>query len=603
MVPNAKNLDCKIYPLSLEEQRQLDEFLDENLKTGQIRPSKSPMASPFFFVKKKDGTLRPIQDYRKLNDMTVKNRYPLPLIQELVDKLSQARYFTKLDVRWGFNNVRIKEGDEWKAAFRTNRGLFEPLVMFFGLTNSPATFQTMMNTIFKDEIDSGKVIIYLDDILIFTETLEEHELMVRKVLQKLRDNKLFLKHTKCEFERSEVEYLGLISHNTIRMDPTKVQAVVEWPTPRHKRDVQQFLGFMNFYRRFIEGFAALAKPLSALTGNGEWQWTATEAVAFKELKRRITSAPVLVIPKAKGRFRLEADSSDYALGAILSQQQEDGTWRPVVFISYALNETERNYEIYDKEMLAIMHALSECRQYLLGALEVFEIWTDHKNLEYFRKPQKLNRRQARWVAELQEFHFTLHHKPGKAMAKADYLSRRAGHLKGENDNENIVLLKPEHFRVHHHDINAVSDEIMARIKRAAKNRDKLVQHALANKEKDWTELDGHVVTWKHRFYVPRDKKLREDLIRWHHDTNLAGHPGRYKTHEMITRNYWWPRLNADIRSYVDGCQACQRTKPRRMAPPAPLSPNTIPTRPWQIVSCDLIGPLPVKWLRYDLGIC
>jgi hypothetical protein len=362
LLPNAKNLDCKIYPLSPDEQKQLDEFLDENLRTGRIRPSKSPMASPFFFVKKKDGFLRPIQDYRKLNDMTIKNRYPLPLIQELVDKLSKARFFTKLDVRWGFNNVRIKEGDEWKAAFRTNRGLFEPLVMFFGLTNSPATFQTMMNTIFKDEIDGGKVIIYLDDILIFTETLEEHETMVRKVLQKLRANKLFLKHTKCSFEQAEVEYLGVIvSHNTVRMDPAKVQAVVEWPEPCHKRDVQQFLGFMNFYRRFIEGFSGIAKPLSALTGKGEWKWGAKEKFAFTQLKWRITQAPVLVMPRSCGRFRVEADSSDYATGGILSQQQEDKSWRPVAFMSHSLNETERNYEIYDKEMLAIMHALTKFR--------------------------------------------------------------------------------------------------------------------------------------------------------------------------------------------------------------------------------------------------
>ena len=351
---------------------------------------------------------------------------------------------------------------------------------------------------------------------------------------------------------------------------------------------------MNFCRRFIEGFSDVARPLSSLTGKGGWKWGAAQEQAFAELKRRITSAPLLVMPRACGKFRLEADSSNYATGGILSQQQEDNTWRPVAFISHALNETERNYEIYDKEMLAIMHALSEYRQYLLGAAEEFEIWTDHKNLEYFRKPQKLNRRQARWVAELQEFHFTLHHKPGKAMQKADFLSRRAGHEKGERDNENLILLKPEFFRAHYHDVRAESDDIMRRIKRAAKNRDKLVERALVNKEKDWEELDGHIVTWKHRFYVPRDKRLREDIIRLHHSTRLAGHPGRYKTQELITRNYWWPRLQTDIRSYIDGCQTCQRTKIRRKAPPAPLSPNAIPTRPWQIVTVDLLGPLPMS---------
>jgi hypothetical protein len=253
------HLDCKIYPLSLDEQKQLDEFLDEQLSTGRIRPSKSPMASPFFFVKKKDGKLRPVQDYRKLNDMTVKNRYPLPLITELIDSLQNAKYFTKLDVRWGYNNIRIKEGDEHKAAFRTNRGLFEPLVMFFGLTNSPATFQTMMNDIFRIEIRDGHVLIYLDDILIFDQELDTHRHRVRQVMDRLREHKLYLKPEKCEFEVQEVEYLGVIvSHGQVRMDPVKVTGVTEWPEPECKTDVQSFLGFCNFYRRFIHHFADIA---------------------------------------------------------------------------------------------------------------------------------------------------------------------------------------------------------------------------------------------------------------------------------------------------------------------------------------------------------
>src|SRR5262249_13853455 len=179
LIPGADtNVNCKIYPLTLDEQKELDSFLQEHLKSGRIRPSKSPLASPFFFVKKKDGRLRPVQDYRKLNAMTIKNRYPLPLISELVNKLKGAKYFTKLDVRWGYNNIRIRGGDEWKAAFRTNRGLFEPLVMFFGLTNSPATFQTMMNDLFRDLVAEGKVVVYIDDILIFTATIEEHRTIV-----------------------------------------------------------------------------------------------------------------------------------------------------------------------------------------------------------------------------------------------------------------------------------------------------------------------------------------------------------------------------------------------------------------------------------------
>ena len=246
--PNFIPEPSKTYPLSPAEDAELQTFLNENLEKGYIRPSQTPMSSPFFFVKKKDGKLRPVQDYRKLNAGTVQNAYPLPLVPELIDKLKGTKIFTKIDLRWGYNNVRIKQGDEWKAAFKTNRGLFEPTVMFFGLTNSPATFQAMMNTLFKDLIDTGKVVIYMDDILIFTESIEEHRELVAKVLQRLADNDLYAKPEKCVFEAESVEFLGMIvSHNTVSMDAVKVVGVVNWPVPRSVKEVQSFLGFGNFY--------------------------------------------------------------------------------------------------------------------------------------------------------------------------------------------------------------------------------------------------------------------------------------------------------------------------------------------------------------------
>ncbi len=287
LILNAKlTLDCKVYPLNWNEQEQLDKFLDENLELGQIRPSKSPFALPFFFIKKKDGSLCPIQDYCKLNEMMIKNRYPLLLISELIDKLHGAKYFTKLDVHWGYNNVRIKEGDEEKAAFCTNRGLFEPTVMFFRLTNSPATFQWMMNNIFHDLIAEGKVTIYLDDILIFSKDLGEHQQIVKHVLQCLWENKLFLKVEKCKFEVLETEYLSIIiSENSIGMDPIKIAGIAKWPTPTKKWELQSFLGFMNFYQKLIKNYSKVVKVLTALTGNTEWKWGSTQDQAFTELKR------------------------------------------------------------------------------------------------------------------------------------------------------------------------------------------------------------------------------------------------------------------------------------------------------------------------------
>jgi len=315
-----------------------------------------------FFIKKKDGSLWLVQDYRALNAVTVKNKYPLPLISELVSQLRRAKYFTKLDVRWGFNNVRIKPGDEWKAAFCTNRGLFEPLVMFFGMTNSLATFQTMMNDIFRTLIAEGIVVVYLDDILIFTETEEEHEQVVRRVLGMLAEHKLFHCPEKCEFHRKWIEYLGLvISENKVEMDSVKVAGVRDWPTPENRTDMQAFISFVNFYRRFIRDFSTIARPLFDLTRSDKaWNWDTKEQDAFECLKAAVTTALVLVSPQDSELFCIEADSSDFTSGAVLSQQLPgEEKWHPVAFYSKSLSPVERNYEIHDKEMLAIIRALEE----------------------------------------------------------------------------------------------------------------------------------------------------------------------------------------------------------------------------------------------------
>jgi len=404
------------------------------------------MAAPVFFIKKKDGSLRLVQDYRALNAVTVKNKYPLPLISELVSQLCRAQYFTKLDVRWGFNNIRIKPGNEWKAAFRTNRGLFEPLVMFFGMTNSPATFQTMMNDMFRTIIAEGIVVVYLDDILIFMKTEEEHEQAVRRFLEILAEHKLFFRLEKCEFHRKQIEYLGLvILENKVAMDPVKVAGVREWPVPENWTDVQAFVGFVNFYRRFIQDFLTIARPLFDLTRSDQaWNWGTKEQEAFECLKMAVTTAPILASPQDSEPFRIKADSSDFASGAVLSQQLPgEDKWHPVAFYSKSLSLVEQNYEIHDKEMLAIICALEEWRHFLEGARHPVEIWMDHKNLEYFMTAKKLNRRQARWSLYLACFDFKLIHHPGRSMGKPDALSRRLDHGKGTSDNEDVVLLRPE----------------------------------------------------------------------------------------------------------------------------------------------------------------
>jgi hypothetical protein len=279
--------------------------------------------------------------------ITVPDRYPIPLIPELIDSLRQAKIFSKLDIWWGYNNVQIKDGDEFKAVIRTNRGLYKPQVMFFGLTNSPATFQQMMNEILKELVAAGNVLVYLDDILIFTENLEHHQQTLHAVLQELRQHWLSLKLEKCQFETQETEYLGvMVGNGQVQMDSVKVQGVTDWPIPTTCREVQSFLGFCNFYRRFVRGFAGIARPLTELTGLAPFEWTKRHQDSFDVLRIALTTAPILALLMNEDPYRLEADASAYTVGATLSQRQ-DGVWKPIAFMSKALSLTQQNYEIYD----------------------------------------------------------------------------------------------------------------------------------------------------------------------------------------------------------------------------------------------------------------
>ncbi|ESK82587.1 reverse transcriptase-rnase h-integrase, partial [Moniliophthora roreri MCA 2997] len=442
--PDFVPRNCKLYPLSPAEQEEQDKFLKENLQKGYIRKSKSPMASPFFFVAKKEkGALRPTQDYRELNKGTIKNAYPLPLISELLDKLKGATIFTKLDLRNGYNNVRIKDGDQWKAAFKTNRGLFEPTVMFFGLSNSPATFQAFMNDILSDFIDEGWCVVYMDDILIFSEGRDDHKERTERLMRRLKTHDLFLKPEKCEFDVIEVIFLGMVIRpGYIAMDPVKLAGIADWEPPQTVKGVRAFLGFGNFYQKFIGKYAHLTRPLNdLLQKNRKFEWTRQCQIAFDLLKVKFLSEPILVMPDVDKPFCIEADASKWATGAVLRQKGPDGEWHPCRYLSKSLSPTERNYEIYDRELLAIYRALMEWRHYLMGGKFKVLVLSDHKNLTYFRTAQKLNRRQARWSLFLSEFDLGLVHVPGKSISQADALSRRSNEQDDvDSDNEDIIVL-------------------------------------------------------------------------------------------------------------------------------------------------------------------
>jgi len=365
----------KVYPLLREEREEVREFIKEQLRKRYIQLLKSPQTVLVFFIGKKDRKKRMVQDYQYLNEWTIKNNYPLPLISDILENIGTKKLFTKMDLRWEYNNVRIKGGDEWKAAFMTLEGLFEPTVMFFGLTNSPAIFQAMMNELLRDLINMGKVAVFIDDVIVGMETEKGYDELVAEVIKRLEENDLYVKPEKCKWKVREVEFLGVvIGSEGIKMKKEKVKGVLEWLMLKCVKDVQKFLGLANYYRRFIEGFATVARPLHDLVKKDKkWDWTEREEKMFKELKERFTKEPVLAAPDIDKKMRIEVDVSDYVMGGVLSMECKDGLWRPVAFLSKLLNETERNYEIHDKEMLAIVRGLEVWRHLLEGTQYKFKI--------------------------------------------------------------------------------------------------------------------------------------------------------------------------------------------------------------------------------------
>jgi len=405
-------------------------------------------------------------------------------------------------------------------------------------------------------------------------------------------------------EREEVrEFVKVIGPEGIKMEKEKVKGVLEWPTPKCVKDIQKFLGLANYYCWFIEGFATVARPLHDLVKRDKkWEWTEREENAFKELKERFTKEPVLVAPDIDKKMRMEVDALDYAMEGVLSMECEDGLWRPVAFLSKSLNETERNYEIHDKEMLAIIRGLEAWRHLLEGAQYKFEIWTDHKNLEYFMKVQKLNRRQARWALYLSRFDFTLKHVAGSKMGKADGLSRRADWKVGtDKDNENQLFIKDQWIcSMYEVVVEGPEVGLVEKIRKARSKNEDVVKIVEEMKKAGVRELrgnewkiEGDLVLKEEKIYVPKDEKLRGEVIRLHYDVPAAGHGGRWKTVELVTRNYWWPGVTRDVGKYVEGCDLCQRIKNRTEEPAGKLKLSEVPQKMWSHLTVDFITKLPV----------
>ncbi|KAJ1585280.1 hypothetical protein NDA15_004744 [Ustilago hordei] len=615
LIEGGKPPQGPLYLKGPKEMSELRRYLDENLEKGFIRPSKSPARSPVLFVPKKDGGLRLCVDYRGLNEITVKNRAPLPLIEEQLFLLRKARIYTKLDLRAAYNLIRIAKGDEWKTAFGTQLGLYEYLVMPFGLANAPAHFQSFINDIFRDII-GVYVVVYLDDFLIFSDTEEAHVKHVTEVLTRLRSNRLFAKLSKCEFHTKTVEFLGYIIKPTgIEMDPEKVRTVKEWPMPESIHDIQRFLGFANFYRRFIAHFARIAKPLTALVKPIErfkkLELPEEAQQAFHKLIQAFTSAGVLQHFDYHLPTRLETDASDFAIAGVLKQEHE-GRWHPVAFYSRKMSSAEKNYEIHDKELLAVVACLTQWRHMLAGLPNQLVILTDHEALKYFKSQRRITGRQARWAILLADFDFILQYRPGDKGGEPDALTRRTDmQPAGEEQDHNVrQLLPPRVFKeTADHDsllvapmisMESIASKGLKDLVKIFQPLDQELQEIHRKKPfelKDdlWysggsaKEVDGQSLSVEH---------LRFMVMTQCHDGITAGHVGRDATIKAAQRHYWWPNMTAWIADYVASCPVCARYKAPRHRPYGLLQPLATPDRPWGSISLDFIEGLPPS-KKYD----
>lgn len=637
-----------LYGMSREELIVLRRTLTELLDKGFIRASSSPASAPVLFVRKPGGGLRFCVDYRSLNAITRKDRYPLPLINETLRAISKAKWLTKLDVIAAFHKIRVQKGDEWKTAFRTRYGLFEWLVTPFGLTGAPATFQRYINRTLQDYLDEF-CSAYLDDILIYSDgSLKDHRQKVKQVLKRLQDAGLQIDIDKCEFETKSTKYLGFIveAGKGIKVDPEKVQAIQSWEEPKTAREMRRFLGFANYYRQFIPMFSRTAMPLTALTKkDAPFRWTKECQTAFEDLKKLLICAPVLAQWDPDRETIVETDSSGYVVGGALSQKDDSGIWRPVAFYSKRNLPAECNYPIHDKELLAIIRCL-EHWDAELRSVPSFVILTDHLNLRYFMKKQQLSERQARWAETLSRYNFTIQYRPGRQATVPDALSRREQDMPAGAEDERLqgrrlCLLQPvkgmkgalrvvwspkTHAMagfIARGDADGQNDPVATRDDNVENpfNDDKLKelwQEGLEKHNRYWLirqaiqqgerrlppqwglpistsecSIDeGGRLCWRERIWAPDHEPLRTGIIQSTHDSALTGHPGRDALKSLISRRFYWPGLDPDVRRFVRNCGVCGRSNVWREKRRGLLKPLPIPERIWSEISIDFIVELP-----------
>jgi RNase H-like domain found in reverse transcriptase/Reverse transcriptase (RNA-dependent DNA polymerase)/Integrase zinc binding domain/Chromo (CHRromatin Organisation MOdifier) domain len=567
---------------ALEAKRQLDQLREE----GKVRESRSDSAVSTLFVTKADGSKRWCMDLRPINNITATDSNKSTLQESSRERIRGAKYFTRLDMRDGYHHLRIKEGDEPRTAFLTEYGLFEWTVVCFGLKNAPAEFARYMSDNLREFLNEF-VVVYFDDIIIFSDDLESHWKHVREVLQRLREKKINLKLKKCEFAVKETNFLGhVVNGDSTRMQEEKIRAILEWPTPKSCKGIEEFRGMAGYYRQYIDHFSDKMKPLNEKLRSNKFSWGTEEKEAFQKVKNSYRGDRILILHDPEKQTWLHADASDYAIGAEISQLDKNGKRRPVLFYSRKLLPAEMNYSTPDKEMLAIVQAMKKFRHYLQGTKFPVIVKSDHRNLRTFMTTKELNARQARWAEELSSYSFVIEHIKGKENKVADALSRREDYRDPKVVGRTTQIFKEteqglvlnDNIQLKMISIHTNDAELDDLIKEETKNE--TLRPELPIEENGFKMFKGLV-------FVP--KKVERELIKGYHEDIREGHPGIARTMEKLQRNFYFPGMHRKVKKFINECDPCNRNKITYQKPMGKLQGHEIkPKRPWEHITADFL---------------